>query len=206
MSGVDAAAEQAIREACAAEDYGAATTCAFEAYGPEILSFLIGRLRNEGDGEEAFSIFAEDLWKAIPVFAFRCSVRGYLYTLARNAAHRFAAAPHRRAQRNLPVSADASVSALIHRSRSETQAHLRTETKDKVRALRDRLSDDDQLLLVLYVDRALSWRDIAMIVHEQGLELQGEPLERESARLRKRFERVKSELKELAKQEGLIEG
>jgi RNA polymerase sigma-70 factor (ECF subfamily) len=204
MSGVDANAEQVIKDACSAKDFEVATTRAFEAYGSEILTFLIARLRSESDGEEAFSMFAEDLWKAMPGFGFRCSARGYLYTLARNAANRHATAPHKRAARNLPVSAHASLSALVDRTRSATQAYRRTDVKDRVRALRERLPEDDQTLLILHIDRALPWREIAMVVHELGENLDGEPLERECARLRKRFERVKAELKAMAEKEGLL--
>jgi len=204
MSGIDAAAEQAIEDACRAKDFEFAATRAFEAYGAEILSFLIARLHSAGDGEEAFSMFAEDLWKALPTFAFRCSARGYMYTLARNAANRYATSPHKRAGRNLPVSAHASLSALVERTRSATHAYKRTAVKDKVRALRERLPEDDQTLLILHIDRALPWREIAMVLHTQGAALQGESLERECARLRKRFERVKAELKAMAEKEGLL--
>jgi RNA polymerase sigma factor (sigma-70 family) len=204
VSGIDSESEDAIKAACAAQDFGLATTRAFEVYGPEILSFLIARLRSESDGEEAFSMFAEHLCKALPSFEFRCSVRGYLYTLARNAASRHATAPHNRRDRNLTMSANASLSALVDRARSAMQLHKRSDVKDKIRALREQLPEDDQLLLMLHVDRALPWREIAMVVHAEGETLAGEPLERESARLRKRFERVKAELKELAQQAGLL--
>jgi hypothetical protein len=60
------------------------------------------------------------------------------------------------------------------------------------------------MLLILHVDRALPWREIAMIVHEQSESLDGEALDRECARLRRRFERVKAELKALAEREGLL--
>ena len=204
MKGLDPAAEEAIREACAQSDFGLATTRAFEAYGSEILSFLISRLRNQSAAEEAFSMFAEDLCQALPAFEFRCSVRGYLYTLARNAGNRYASAPQNRRERNLPVSVDGSLSALVEKARSETAAHRRTEVKDKVRELREQLPEADQTLLILHVDRALAWSDIAMVLNDGGAPLEGEALTRESARLRKRFERVKGELKALAIAQGLI--
>jgi RNA polymerase sigma-70 factor, ECF subfamily len=205
VRGFDAAAEETIRGACARGDFGAAASAAFEAYGSEVLSFLVGRLRSQSNGEEAFSMFAEDLCKGLPAFEFRCSVRGYLYTLARNAGNRYASAPQNRPERNLPVSAQASVSALIDKTRSETAMHRRTAVRDKVRELRERLSEQDQTLLTLHIDRALPWNEIALVLHEgDSAPLAGEELARESARLRKRFERVKAELKTLALAEGLI--
>jgi len=197
--------EERVRAACDAHDYRGACTLALDAYGSELLAFLCARLRAQSDGEEAFSIFTEDLWKALPTFTFRCSVRGYMYTLARNAANRYAVAPHNRQGRHLPVTGHDLTSVLVHRVRSATHAYQKTEIKERVRALREQLSDEDQLLLILFIDRALPWREIAMVMHARGDELEAEELERETARLRKRFSRVKSELRELAANEGLIE-
>jgi RNA polymerase sigma-70 factor (ECF subfamily) len=196
--------DQAIRTACENKDFQSAATRILAIYGPEVLSFLNSRLRSQSDGEEAFSMFAEDLWKGLPGFEFRCSVRGWLYTLARNAANRYATAPQNRRARNLSVSDQESVSAAIARARSATQVHKRTDVKEKVRSLRERLALEDQTLLILHIDRGLPWRELAMVMHDEGERLAGEALTREAARLRKRFERVKSELRELAIAEGLL--
>jgi RNA polymerase sigma-70 factor (ECF subfamily) len=81
--------------------------------------------------------------------------------------------------------------------------------KNQVRALREKLDPDDQMLLVLRVDRQLSWRDLALVMGANPEEAPGSQpdeatIEREAVRLRKRFERVKAELKQLAKQAGLL--
>jgi DNA-directed RNA polymerase specialized sigma24 family protein len=197
-------AEQAIRAAFDARDFQTAATRALEAFGREILSFLVARLRTASDAEEAFSMFAEDFWKGLPEFGFRCSVRGWMYTLARNAGNRYASSPQRKRSRNLSFAGSESLAVLIDRVRSETQVHKRTDVKDKVRALRERLESDDQMLLILHVDRGLPWRELAMVMDESGEQLHGETLDREATRLRKRFERIKAELKKLAKKEGLL--
>ena len=204
MTHVQDDAESNICKACAEEEYDSACTLALKSFGPEILSFLSARLHSPADGTEAFSMFAEDLWKALPGFAFRCSIRGWMYTLARNAANRFVSAPHRRPDRNLAVTGRDSLSALIDQVRSTTKIYQKTDTKDRVRALREQLADEDQMLLILHVDRALPWREIAMVMHDDGTDLCGDALARETARLRKRFERVKGELKEMALREGLL--
>jgi RNA polymerase sigma-70 factor (ECF subfamily) len=196
--------EQAVRAAFDANDLELAASRAIEGYGPELLSFLQARLRTQSDAEEAFSMFAEDLWKGLSGFEFRCSVRGYLYTLARNAANRWATSPQNRRERNLSMSGQASVANLIARTRTATELHRRTDVKDRVRALRDALPEQDQLLLLLHVDRGLPWREIALVMHEGEAPLDEEGVTRESARLRKRFERVKAELRELAVKAGLL--
>jgi RNA polymerase sigma-70 factor, ECF subfamily len=204
MSDPQSEIDEQIRAACDKHDFQVAATRALEAYGPEVLSFLTARLRAKSDGEEAFSMLAEDLWKGLPGFEFRCSVRGWLYTLARNAANRYATAPQNRRGRNLPLSSHGSVLAVIERARSATQIHKRTDAKEKVRSLRERLPLEDQTMLILHVDRGLPWRELAMVMNEQGEQLDDEALAREASRLRKRFERVKATLRELAVAEGLL--
>jgi DNA-directed RNA polymerase specialized sigma24 family protein len=103
MSELNAEVEEAVRTAVRANQLEVAATRALEAYGKEILSFLVARLRSKSDGEEAFSVFAEDFWKGLPDFAFRCSVRGWMYTVARNAANRYASSPQLRPARNLTM-------------------------------------------------------------------------------------------------------
>jgi hypothetical protein len=60
------------------------------------------------------------------------------------------------------------------------------------------------MLLQLHIDRNLPWAEIAMVMLGDTSAADHEEIARESARLRKRFERVKAELRELAKAEGLI--
>jgi RNA polymerase sigma-70 factor (ECF subfamily) len=195
--------EPKIQQAWTAGDFETAATAVLEGYGDEILSFLIARLRNPSDGQEAFAMFAEDLWTGLPKFAWRCSMRTWAYTLARNAANRYASAPARKVARNLTLSGPSRVSALVERVRSATHVYHQTAVKDRVRELRERLDPEDQTLLVLRVDRGMAWRDLAITMAGDA-ELDDAALERESVRLRKAFERVKTELRRLAKEAGLL--
>jgi RNA polymerase sigma-70 factor (ECF subfamily) len=81
---------------------------------------------------------------------------------------------------------------------------LRTETKSKLVELRQRLPDDDQLLLILRIDRHLSWEELARVFLEEREDASAEALKRESARLRKRFQLVKERLRALAVEHGLV--
>ena len=67
--------EACIRAACDEGDYDAATTISVQAYGPEILGFLVARLRDESRGSEVFSLFCSDLWRGLPGFQWRCTAR-----------------------------------------------------------------------------------------------------------------------------------
>ena len=195
--------EQSIREAFEAGRMDEAASLAIEAYGREIMSFLRARFRSRADAEEAYSQFTEQLWTTMPRFTWRCSMRTWAYALARNVSARHAAAPEQRPLRNVPLSLCGMLSKLVEHVRSATHGFRKTDVKDRFRALREQLSPDDQMLLVLRVDREMSWRDVAITMSGDE-ELDGEALEREAARLRKAFERVKRELKAMAEREGLL--
>jgi RNA polymerase sigma-70 factor (ECF subfamily) len=203
MSERDQNEDDAIRRAFDAGDLELAATRALETHGSEILSFLVARLRSMSEGQEAFSMFAEDLWRGLPAFGWRCSVRTWAYSLARNAANRHVVVAQRRPERNLALSQHASVSQAVERVRSATQIHQRTDVKDRVRALREQLEPDDQMLLLLRVDRDLSWRDTAIAMCSET-DLDDAAIEREAVKLRKRFERVKADLRRMAEEAGLL--
>ena len=97
------------------------------------------------------------------------------------------------------------MSFLVEQLRSETATYLKTQTRTRIAELRETLPEADQTLLMLRVDRELSWIELAQVLHEdEQSQLQGEALKREAARLRKRFQLVKTKLYELGKQEGLV--
>lgn len=192
--------EQPIREAHAAGDLEGAATLGVEVYGREVLAFLIVRLGHER-GNDVFSDFLEDFWRGLPAFGWRSTLRTWAYTLAQHAVARHLRRPqHRREQ----LATSAGVSSMAERVRSETAAYLRTEIKDRFRELRAQLPEEDQSLLILRVDRKLSWRDLAAIMAEPGAALTDDALETAATRLRQQFQRAKDRLKRLAEAEGLL--
>jgi len=196
--------ESAIRVAFDAGDHEGATTAALEAYGAEILRWLVDRLRAETAGGDAFSLFAEDLWKSWKSFQWRCSARAWCYTLARNAANRYAVAAQRDGKRQVPLSRADAVQRAAAQIRTATLPHLRTEVKDRFRELRRQLSEEDQTILVLRVDRGLSWNEIAQVTLGGDEVDDPEALNREAARLRKRLQHLKDRIRRLAEEAGLV--
>jgi len=70
--------------------------------------------------------------------------------------------------------------------------------------LRDALDPDDRTLLVLRVDRGLSWEEVARVM--LGVETTADAdLSRESDRLRKRYQLLKDELRRQARDLGLVD-
>ena len=168
-------------------------------YGREILSYLLATLRGEGEAGDAFSHFTLNLWQASEGFRGESSFRTWAYALARHAAGRIIRERGRQ-RRQIPLSQVASVDAMAARVRSETREHLKSETRDRVRRLREELDPDDQTLLILRVDKDLDWNDLARVFHPEET-LAGAALTREAARLRKRYQLLKERLRTLMQSE-----
>jgi RNA polymerase sigma-70 factor (ECF subfamily) len=181
-------------------DYRDVTTLALERYGPWILGMLSAEMRSAPNAKEAFSMFAEDLWRGMPGFRWHCTLRAWAYRIARNAAVRWATGHERSPDRNVPME-QGGVFELADRIRSTTEIHLRTEVKSEVRRLREALSPLEQRLLILRVDRGMDWSEIAAALADT--DLPDEDLKREAARLRKRFQLAIDKLRKLARERGI---
>lgn len=193
--------EQELGQLIAAARFADAATRTLETYGPELYGFLVHQMGGETDAAEVFSQVAEDFWRGLPRFCSRCSVRTWLYVLTRHAMTRFRRSPWNRGGRT----GDSALDAIAASIRSRTPAWARSEVKDRWRALRDSLADDDRMLLVLRVDRGLSWNELALVMLGSESAVKSE-LAREASRLRKRFQILKNELRQRAKRAGLLEG
>jgi len=194
--------EQALRVAWDVSDFQIVAKLALERYGPEILGILVAHLRSTSDAGEVFSLFAEDLWRGLPGFQWRCSLRAWAHRIARNAAVRWATAGDRRPERNLPIESP-SVLELAEQVRSSTLVYMRSDVKSEVRRLREELPEIDQMLLILRIDKAMEWPEIAAALADD--DLVGDDLKREAARLRKRFQLATDKLREMARDRGLLE-
>ncbi len=184
-------------------DFKAVATAVFDAYGAELYSFLAARFHgNTSHADEAFSDFSEDFWKALPKFEWRCSMRAWCYKLARSAASRLRRAPGNRRDRRVPLSSVPWLDDVVQQTRTTTQPHLRTDVKDEFQKLRDKLGPEDQDLLILRVDRDLSWRDVAHAM--LAMDADDEHVRKTEALLRQRFVEVKKRLKRFAIEAGLL--
>lgn len=190
-----------IRESLGRGDVDEATTLALEAYGPELLGFLLALLRSPVDAGDAFSDASIDVWRGLPGFQWQSSLRTWLYVLTRRAAYRLNRDPRRRGDRAVPFSAVSRVSRLAVALRNTTLPRLEAQ-HDALAEIRSKLDPDDQVLLVLRVDREMAWREIAEVL-DQANEPNTEHLEAGAARLRKRFMRIKEQIREMAKKAGV---
>jgi RNA polymerase sigma-70 factor, ECF subfamily len=199
------AVEREIKARCAQGAFELAASLLLETYGRELFGFLLARVRDRDAAGEVFSQFCEDLWRGLPDFAWRCSARTWAYTVARHAMSRHARSAQRERRNQLPLSRPSQLSALEQQIRTQTPAIFRSGVKRRLAELREQLSADDQMLLLLRVNRQLDWIEIAHIMLDPPLGADEATLAREAARLRKRFQLAKQRLRELAMAEGLIE-
>jgi RNA polymerase sigma-70 factor (ECF subfamily) len=197
-----AALDAAIREQLEAGRRDAAATTAIEGYGAELLGFLHAVLKSPADADDVFSAVCERIWTHLEGFRWSCPFRTWMYAIARNTANSRLAARRRDLARNAPLPSASQVERIAAAVRSSTAAHLRTESKSRLRHIRDRLSPDERMLLVLRLDRGLAWPDIATILAED--DLGPDRLRTEAARLRKRFARLKEKVTEMFRTDGLV--
>jgi RNA polymerase sigma-70 factor, ECF subfamily len=197
------ALEAQIHGFCEAGNKKKAATLLLEGYGREILGFLISRLRDRDVAAEVFSRFTEDLWRGLDGFRWRCSARVWAYTLARHAASHYIREERRRA-RDLPLSRAGALSKIAERIRTETLMSARTEARSRIAQLRERLPADDQMLLILRVNRKLAWTEIAQVMLHEEEVVEDSVLEREAIRLRKRYQTAKEKLQRMALEAGLV--
>jgi RNA polymerase sigma-70 factor (ECF subfamily) len=196
------------RELLRAGDTRGAATLVLRDLGPEVLGFLAGVL-GDVDADEVYSAWSERLWKSLKGFEGRCSLRTWTYVLARREISRFRKGMRRHAEGRVPLSEMQDV--LVVRSR--TANTMATAKQQQLTALRDELPIEDRTLLILRVDRKLSFDEIALVFAENlepgdaaggdadgsageagGSAPRGFNRKREAARLRKRFQLVKQRL------------
>ncbi len=176
---------------CAAGRYDEATADLLRLYGAEVTGLLVALARDDAQAADAYSLFCERTWRSLPQFRFESSLRTWAYVLARRSM-----SDVRRGEHRGPVVLAASPSQLpdiVQQVRSTTQAHLRTTNKRKLDRLRQLLSPEDQLLLVLRLDRDMAWDEIARVFSDED-HPEPQQLGRSAAALRKRFSRAKSRL------------
>lgn len=175
-------------------------TAAFLAgHAEEIQRFLAAYLADADAAREVYSSFCEAFWKGLPSFEWRCSLRAWAYTLARHAAIRHGTRQQHARRRAARLAASVPLRPGTPSGRTSTAAYLRTEVKTRMRELREQLSPDDQALIILRIDRGLSWRELCAVLSPEG-----RAPAKEQARLRKRFQLLKAKLRSMAVDEGLI--
>jgi RNA polymerase sigma-70 factor (ECF subfamily) len=178
----------------AARDLKGAAETVMREFGPGIRGLLLTLFRRQPDAaEEAFSLFAENLWRHLGTYRGESTVRTWVYCLARNAAVSVTRDGWRKLGRPLQTR---DFERLVDEVRTRSAVRLERHSS-ALAALREALDLDEQTLLSLRLDERLPWEEIAQVMSSGG-----EPVD--AATVRQRFSRLKVRLGDLARQQGLI--
>jgi RNA polymerase sigma-70 factor (ECF subfamily) len=172
-------------------DWSGAVEAAYRGYGPEILGYVASIVK---DNDLAYDIGGElcvRMLSAVSKLEPRGSFRSWAYRIARNLALDALREPRRRRGRPL-LSRD--LDGLVQEVRESTAVWLRTERKDALARVRAELAPDEQTLLILRLDRGLSWDEVAYILSSPEAPLR-------PAAARKRFQVLKEKLRALLEPE-----
>ncbi len=180
-----------LKALVSAGDGHAAATEAMRALGPKILGYLRSVLRDECDAGDAFSLFAENLWRGIGSFRGESSFKTWAFKIAWNAALNVKNDAWNRLGRRFQTGEASQVAEEI---RTKTASRLERQ-RTALDAIRETLSPEEQTLLVLRIDQQLPWEDIAEVLSTGGASI-------EAPALRKRFERLKERLAKLLREQG----
>ena len=181
-----------MKSALAAGDPGGAAALVVRELGPGLLGYLVAVLGTESDGREVFGEVVEELLTSIARFRGESKVKTWTYRIAWRTAMHWRQTPARRLTRRLHSLEASGIAEVV---RSMTAPHQQTGAKDWLREVRAELTPEEQSLLVLRVDRDLSWAEVADVMGEG-----------DATRLRKRFERIKERLRERAVRDGILDG
>ncbi len=178
-----------------------AATAAIEGFGPEILGFLVAIVRDEHLAGEVFAQFCEDLWNRLAGFRSEMSFRTWGYALACKA-WRLHREPHFR--KTMALSDAPEISSAEQRVGTMASPPRQSALEERAAQLRQSLDPEDQALLILHLDRAMSWREIGMVMLGPEESQDREALSRKAAALQARYQRVTEELKRIALKSQLI--
>jgi RNA polymerase sigma-70 factor (ECF subfamily) len=180
---VPAELDARVRALLEANDAREAAALAIRTLGPPVLRYLRAILRDEDDTKDAFSHWAESVWRGLPGFRWESALQTWAHRLAFHSALALRDDAWRRHAARLEATAASRLAETL-RTRTAAKAEQRLAA---LRRLREELTLEEQTLLQLRVDQGLSWVAIAGVLAEEGARL-------DPGTVAKRYERLKARL------------
>jgi len=169
----------------------AAVTAILEQHGGAFYGYIASIVGDESLAADAFQLFSLRLWQAFPEFRWESKLTTWAYAIARNAAYGALREPHRKRVVALGTAEELAIAARL--TRTTTAMWERTEEKQRLWTQIEALPSEDRELLLLRVSSKLSWAEVVAVLTPETVE--PTEVKRQAAVLRKRFERVKEQLK-----------
>lgn len=174
-------ADALVRELLERDDRPAALAAVVAAYGAELFGLLLGVLDNSLVADEVYADVLARAAVELEHFDGRHPLRIWLYAVARGALRDRRQRQHRRGD-------DATVDDVV------SDALLPV-----VAAVRRGLSEEERELLILRIDRALDWDQLALV--ELGGDAPTAQVRSEAQRVSARFEKLLERVRALAELE-----
>jgi RNA polymerase sigma-70 factor (ECF subfamily) len=192
--------DEELRRLCDARDYKGAAELALRHYGLDIRKLMMVILKHQDWVDDAFGAFSEGLLKSLPGFRWESSFRTWAYRVARHVCAQYLRSLHGREK----WASDGALADQPYRERSMTQPWFQTDIKRRFRALQDKLTPHERMLLALRIESGLSWNEVARTM--AGEDLPADVLRQRVVVLRQQFQRLKVHLRELAVEESMLSG
>jgi DNA-directed RNA polymerase specialized sigma24 family protein len=132
-----------------AHDEAGASREALRVYGAEVYGFLLGALDDPSNASSLYADVQKRVETEVGGLAALCSLRTWLYLLARRELR------ERRLQRGQRGERTASFGRVASGER-------RASSSNAISTLRTSLTEEERELLILRVDRKFTWREIAL--------------------------------------------
>ncbi len=187
---IDDTVAQDVRQALDKGDEVRATICLLDAYGAEIFGFLAGVLDDVGEARQVYAALGERARERLVTFGWPCGLRTWIYALAHlviGEMHQSSAAP--------------DLASLELPQRGTTRAPPRSRS-DALADLRSSLPLHDRELLVLRVDRRMTWEELALVFLGEDASAKDHALE--ILRLQARYRLLKDWLAREAAVRGIL--
>lgn len=178
--------EDRVKALVGRSSVGEAADAVIRSLAPEVLGYLSTVSGDRSLADEAFSIYCERVWRGLGRFEFRSSLRTWSYVIARRSLQR--AIRNRTRQRRGEIQLATGEWNAMAKPIASTMG---TRNHALVTQIRRELDEYELSLLVLRLDRNMSWTDVARVLHPD------EPADRVSARVRKRFERTRRRIRKM---------
>jgi RNA polymerase sigma-70 factor, ECF subfamily len=178
-----ASLEERVRHLVATGANDGAATEAIRALGPQALRYVRTIVRDEDAAKDAFSLWAEGIWRGLPRFRGEATLRSWSLRLAHFSALAVVDRAWNRRARPLATGEASHLAQSIH---TATAVRLDRQRR-KLEELTASLNAEERALLSLRIDQRLSWEEIAAVVTSE----EDKP---DPRTLAKRYERLKARL------------
>lgn len=190
--------EPGVRALVASGHATRATTAVLKMYGAELFGFLAGILEDVPAARDVYASVGESIRLYLPRFEWAFPLRTWIYVIARRelARHREMAR-----QRSWPPPSSAKPTFPLP-DPMVTQPYRASALRSSVGALRSSLASEDLELLVLRLDRRLTWKELALT--SLGESASESAAGAEAIRLRERFRLIREDLTRSAIRQGML--